>query len=170
MSFTYKSILPCTTMHIYKLIKGIIENHRYQKILDAAYEQDQLIAKLSHTFGVQFRRDWVGRLYAVVNPAIKDGRFDNTQVFEYAQGGYDTTEHAKQWIVERTIMMENFIQTNNLFDALAFDVKRLDDNGNYLFVLMPVTLPVVLSNIKGSIYELLFGAVAAGAAFYLWPW
>ena len=157
-------------MHIYKLIKGAIENHRYQKILDAAYEQDQLIAKLSHTFGVQFRRDWVGRLYAVVNPAIKDGKFDNSQVFEYAQGGYDTTEHAKQWIVERTIMMENFIQTNNLFDALTFDVRRLDNNGNYLLVLMPVTLPTVLENIKGSMYELLFAGAAIGVAFYWWPW
>lgn len=156
-------------MHLYKLIRGIIENNRYQKILDAAYEQDQLIAKLSHTFGVQFRRDWVGRLYAVVNPAIKDGKFDNTQIFEYAQGGYDTTEHAKQWIVERTVMMENFIQTNNLFDALVFDVKRLDNNGNYLFMLMPVTLPQTLQNIKGSIYELIFGSVAIGAIIYWWP-
>lgn len=156
-------------MHLYKLIKGIIENNRYQKILDEAYEQDQLIAKLSHTFGVQFRRDWVGRLYAVVNPAIKDGKFDNTQVFEYAQGGYDTTEHAKQWIVERTVMMEHFIQTNNLFDALVFDVKRLDDNGNYLFMLMPTTLPQVLQNIKGSIYEVIFGSAVIGALIYWWP-
>lgn len=156
-------------MHLYKLIKGIIENNQYQKILNKAYEQDQLIAKLSHAFGVQFRRDWVGRLYAVVNPAIKDGKFDNTQVFEYAQGGYDTTEHAKQWIVERTVMMEHFIQTNNLFDALVFDVKRLDDNGNYLFTLMPTTLPQVLQNIKGSIYEVIFGSAAIGALIYWWP-
>lgn len=157
-------------MHLYRFIKGYFENRKYQKILDEAYEQDQLIAKLSSLFGVQFRRDWIGRLYAVLNPAIRDGKFDNTQAFEYAEGGYDTTEHAKQWIVERTIMMERFIQTNNLFDALVFDVKKLDDNGNYLFIIMPSTLPEVLMNIKGATIEFTSVAAAFIGGLVWWPW
>ncbi len=156
-------------MHIYRFITGYFANRRYQKILDDAYEQDKLIEKLSSLFGVQFRRDWVGRLYAVVNPAVKDGKFDNGQIFEYTQGGYDTTEHAQQWIMGRMALMENYLQTNNLFDALTFDIKRLDDNGNYLFILSPTTLPRMMDNIKGAIIEFfLFSGIATGIC--LWPW
>lgn len=154
-------------MHIYRFIRAFIENRRYQKILDKAYQDEELIAKLSTIFGVQFRRDWVGRLYAVINPAIKDGQFDQTQIFEYSAGGYDTTEHAKQWVVERMIMVENFIQTNNLFDVLTYDVQSLDENGNYLLIILPITLPDVLNNIKGACWEtLIFGGIIAGALTY----
>ena len=69
-------------MHIYKLIRALIANWRYKKVLDEAYEQDQIIAKLSTMFGTQFYKDRVGRLYAVINPAVKDGKYDYGQVFE----------------------------------------------------------------------------------------
>lgn len=155
-------------MHTYRLIRGIFEHTRYQKILNEAYEREELIAKLSTIFGVQFRKDWMGRLYAVVNPAIKDGKFDTSQVFEYTQEGYDTTEHARQWMLERTIAMEGFIQTNNLFDALLFDIKKLDDSGNYLFILSPTTFPEVADNIKGAVWELVGLAVLAGGFLLAW--
>ena len=148
-------------MHIYKLIRALIANRRYKKVLDEVYEQDQIIAKLSTMFGTQFYKDRVGRLYAVINPAVKDGKYDYGQVFEYTQEGYDTSEHMTQWIMQRLIMIEGFIQANNLFDLLSFKVEKLDENGNYLFIIYPITLPDVLDNIKGACWEL-GGLVALG--------
>ncbi|MDE7347999.1 MAG: hypothetical protein K2N48_14810 [Muribaculaceae bacterium] len=137
-------------MKLYRFIKGYLQNRKYQKILNKVYEEDEIIAKLSFALGSQFRRDWIGRLYTVINPAIKDGKYDYTQVYEYAQEGYDTTEHAQQWIVERLSAIQTVIQTNNLFDVLSFTIKKLDDEGNYLFVVYPVTLPEVLETWKGA--------------------
>ncbi len=148
---------------ICKFISNLNKNIKYQRILNQAYEQDQIIAKLSTMIGAQFYKDWIGRLYAVVNPAIKDGKFDQSQIFEYTEQGYDTTEHMQQWIVERLTMMEGFIQTNNLFDVLSYKLEKLDDNGNYLFIIFPVTLPPVLKYAKWSFFELLgIGTVALG--------
>lgn len=148
-------------MKLYRFIKGYFQNRKYQKILNKVYNDDQIIAKLSFALGSQFRRDWIGRLYTVINPAIKDGKYDYTQVYEYVQEGYDTTEHVQQWIVERLSAIQTVIQTNNLFDVLSFNIKKLDDEGNYLFVVYPVTLPEVLETWKGAAVQ--FGIIAGVA-------
>lgn len=140
-------------MKIIRFIKGYFQNRKYQKILNKVYEDDQIIAKLSFALGSQFRKDWIGRLYTVINPAIKDGKYDYTQIYEYTQEGYDTTEHVQQWIVERLHAIQTVIQTNNLFDVLSFNIKKLDDEGNYLFVVYPVTLPELFMTWKGALIQ-----------------
>lgn len=151
-------------MFITRFFKRWIDNWRYQKILNKVYEEEDVIAKISTIFGVQFYKDWIGRLYAVINPAIKDGKWDNQQVFEYTEGGQDTTEHATQWIMERMLLIENFIRVNNLFDILGYNIEKIDDKGNYLFTLYPITLPGVLSDLKKIPWELLIigGLTVAG--------
>ena len=155
-------------MKLYRFIKGYIQNRKYQKILNKVYIEDEIIAKLSFALGSQFRRDWIGRLYTVINPAIKDGKYDYTQVYEYVQEGYDTTEHAQQWIVERLAAIQTVIQTNNLFDVLAFNIEKLDDEGNYLFMVYPVTLPEVLETWKGAAVQtgLIVGVIAVTSIFW----
>ena len=146
-------------MFITRFFKRLIDNIRYQKILNKVYKDEEVIAKVSTILGTQFYKDWIGRLYGVVNPAIKDGRWDNQQAFEYTAEGYDTTEHMKQWLLGRMQLLENFIQVNNLFDVLSFDIKRIDNNGNYLFMLYPITLPDTLKSAKQAGWEF-FGLVS----------
>lgn len=142
-------------MFITRFLTRWYQNHKYQKILNKIYKDDEIISKISTIFGVQFYKDWVGRLYAVVNPAIKDGQWDPQQIFEYTSQGYDTTEHATQWIMERMVLLENFIQVNNLFDLLGYDIQKIDDSGNYLFTIYPITLPPMLSDLKKVPWEIL---------------
>lgn len=156
-------------MYVFRALRSIYTNIKYQRILNEVYEQDQIILKLSSILGVQFRKDWIGRLYAVVNPAIKDGAFDASQVYEYVEGGYDTTEHAQQWMMQRISIIQNFIQANNLFDLLTFRIKRLDNNGNYLLMIFPITLPAMKDSIKKAGYEILGLAAVSAGFLLLWP-
>ena len=34
---------------------------------------------------------------------------------------------------------KNFIMANNLFDLLTYEIKRLDNYDNYLFIIKPIT-------------------------------
>jgi hypothetical protein len=153
-------------MFIIRFIKNFIQNRIYQKALNKAYNQDDIIAKLSNIFGVQFRKDWIGRLYSVINPGIRDGKFDQEQVFEYAEAGIDTTEHARVWMVQRMLVFQKFVQTENLFDILTYDIKRIDDYGNYLLTIFPITLPDVLSSIRAALIELIVMVGVIGGIFY----
>lgn len=133
-----------------------------------AYKEDELISKLSYVFGVQFRIDRAGRLYAVINPAIRDGKYDPSQALEYTESGYDNTEHAKKWIMERLILIDNFIKANNLFDLLTYDIRAIDQNQNYLLVLSPITWePVVDAARKIWIDLLAIGGLVAGAVILI---
>jgi len=153
-----------TYMFLTLFCRNLARNIKYQRVLNDAYEKDQTIAKLSYALGTQVKRDWIGRLYAVVNPAIRDGKFDQSQAFEYTQEGYDTTEHAKEWVMGRLFVVENFIKAENLFDVLAYDFKKLDEHGNYLIVFYPITLPDTLKSAKRALVEL--GVIGAGLATY----
>lgn len=149
-------------MNIIKFLVAEFHNYRITRILKRAIVEDELIAKLSHTFGVQFRTDWIGRIYAVINPAIQDGKFNPDQIFEYTESGPDNTEFIKRWTMERLIVMDSFLKINNLFDILTYDLRKLDEYGNYLLVISPVTLPNVLKYGKYAMYELI-GLMIIGA-------
>lgn len=155
-------------MFISRFIISWARNYQVSKLLNRAYKDDEIIAKLSHTFGVQFNQDWIGRLYAVINPAIRDGKFYPEQTFEYTEKGYDTQEYVKSWTMERLMAMDNFLKTNNLFDMLTYDLRKLDDYGNHLFILSPITLPQTLQRSTAAIIEFILLLVAGGFIWLNW--
>jgi hypothetical protein len=136
-------------MIIYNFIKSYFLHRKYNKILKKVYKDENLINNLSSLFNTKFRVDWVGRIYTVINPNIVDGKYDpNAQVFEYGNNGLNNDEYVKRQIMQKLIIAEQFITTNNLFDMLTYDIKKLDDNGNFLFIIQPITLEDCLNNLK----------------------
>ena len=112
---------------------------KYWGILSKVYKDEDLIAKLEFIFKTNFRMDWVGRIYTVLNPNISENKFDtNKQIFEYNEKGLVNDAYIEQWIMTQLNIILNFIQTNNLFDMLSYDIKKLDDYDNYLFIIKPI--------------------------------
>ena len=104
------------------------------------YEDEQLLYKFSELFGTEFRIDWVGRMYAVFNPNIINNELDvNSQIFEYDENGLTNKPYIEKWIMTKLIIIKDFIMANNLFDLLTYEIKRIDDYDNYLFIIKPIT-------------------------------
>ena len=107
--------------------------HRYFKIkrlLNQIYDTEKIEESLSRTFGVECRRDWVGRLYMVVNPIlqnIEDG--GNTVVYDK-----DDKMMVEVWVMKNLELIRNFVINNSMFDLLTYSIERLDDDENYLIV------------------------------------
>ena len=127
-------------MVLYRFIKYLILNIKYTRLLKEIYKNEQIIPKFSQLFGTEFRIDWVGRLYSVINPNIVDDKLDlNTQFFEYGENGLSNTLYVEKWVMVKLNAIQDFIMANNLFDVLTYEIKRLDDYDNYLFVIKPIT-------------------------------
>ena len=127
-------------MIIYNFIKNLILNVKYTNIIKKVYKDEQLIEKFSQLFGSEFRIDWVGRLYAVLNPNIVDTKMDyNTQIFEYGENGFSNSAYVEKWIMTRFNLIRDFVVANNLFDLLTYEIKKLDNYDNYLLVIKPIT-------------------------------
>lgn len=115
-------------------------NIKYTKLLRKIYRDEKLIERFSQLFGVEFRIDWVGRIYTVINPNIINNKLDvNTQIFEYGENGLTNEPYIEKWIMTKLNIVKDFIMANNLFDLLTYELKRLDEYDNYLFVIKPIT-------------------------------
>ena len=122
---------------------------KYSRLLKKVYKSENLIQNLSGIFGVQFKMDWVGRIYAVFNPFIKNGQYSNeNKIFEYNNQGLDDSQFVETQIVETLTIASSFIRSKNLFDLLTYKIKKLDDYDNYLFIIQPITFEDFFKNAK----------------------
>lgn len=127
-------------MVLYKFLKYLILNIRYTKILKKIYKDEDILNRFTQLFGTEFRIDWVGRIYTVINPNINNAQIDvNTQIFEYGENGLSNTVYIEHWIMQKLNVVKDFIMANNLFDLLTYNIDKLDNYDNYLFVIKPIT-------------------------------
>lgn len=155
-------------MLTYLFLKYFIENLKYTRILNKVYRDENLLENLSKLFQVKFKKDWIGRIYAVFNPHIQQGMFDpNKQIYEYTSDGLTNRAYVENYILTQLNIASQFIQANNLFDLLTYEVKKLDDNDNYLFVMQPITLSDCLKWTKIYGIFLLSVVIIGGIFIYL---
>lgn len=127
-------------MILYFFLKHLFENIKYTRIIKRVYRDEDILNNFSKLFGTEFRIDWVGRIYAVINPNIIQGELDvNTQIFEYGDNGLTNAPYIEKWIMTKFNLIRDFIMANNLFDLLTYEIKKLDEYDNYLFVIKPIT-------------------------------
>ena len=128
-------------MIIYRFFKYLFLNIKYTKILNKVYYNENIIENLSKLFKSQFKKDWIGRLYTVINPNLMGDDFDiNTIIYEYDENGLNNYAFIERCIMSKLNIAQSFIQTNNLFDLLTYKIEKLDEYDNYLFIIEPITL------------------------------
>lgn len=154
-------------MIIYKFIKYLIINIRYTRILNKVYKEENLLENLSKLFKVEFRKDWIGRIYAVFNPHVHTGIFDpNNQIYEYDENGLTNKPYVESYILNQLNIARQFIKANNLFDLLTYKIKKLDNNDNYLFIMQPITLDDSINYTKKFMYVLICLLIFIGILIY----
>ena len=129
-------------MIIYNFFKYLLLNRKYSRLIKKTFQNENILQGLSQIFKANFKTDWIGRIYAVLNPNLdENGQYSpNTQIFEYGETGLNNEKMVEQWVMERMVVISEFIQANNLFELLTYSIKKLDKYDNYLFILEPVTL------------------------------
>lgn len=124
----------------------IINYFRIKKLLLKIYDNEKIEKNLSKTFGVECKRDWVGRLYMVVNPIlqnIEDG--GNTLIFDR-----DDNVMIEGWVMKNLELIRNFVVNNSMFDLLTYSIEKLDDDNNYLIVFKNIYFNDMMRIVKWS--------------------
>jgi hypothetical protein len=153
-------------MIFYNFFKNLFLNIKYTRILKRIYRDEQLLLKFSQLFGIEFRIDWVGRIYAVINPNVINDKFDiNTQIFEYTEEGLTNKPYVEKYIMTKLNAIRDFVMANNLFDLLTYEIKRLDEYDNYLFIIKPITFDDCMKWTK--IFAIVYSVVAIIGTFLL---
>lgn len=156
-------------MFIYNFIKYLVLHLKYTKILNVVYKDENLLENLSNTFKVNFKKDWTGRIYAIFNPYIQTGIFDQSdQIFEYTNEGISNKMYVESYILKQLSLIQFFIKANNLFDLLTYKLEKVDEYDNYLFIMQPITWDDCAKYTKRFIYFLLGLLIFVPVLIYLY--
>ena len=111
----------------------------YRYITDMSYISDTLYSKefltvLKQYLRISIKKDWIGRLYGVINPYIDiDGKIDfNNTIIEI---------DGKNWVYRQFNLIDNLFKINKLYDYINVDIKHVGplNADNYLIVIDVVT-------------------------------
>ena len=100
------------------------------------------------------------------HPLVNGGEYDqNTIIYEYGEAGMNTNAFVERIIMQKLQIADNFIKANNLFDLLTYRIEEIDDNGNYLFIMQPITSTDLKDYAKK--FFIIWGLILTGGLIYL---
>ena len=116
----------------------------YRYITDMSYISDTLYSKeflavLKQYLRISVKKDWIGRLYGVINPYIDiDGKIDfNNTIIEIDGDNTNSNEYVKNWVYRQFNLIDNLFKINKLYDYINVDIKHVGplNADNYLIVI-----------------------------------
>lgn len=116
----------------------------YKYITDMSYISDTLYSKefltvLKQYLRISVKKDWIGRLYGVINPYIDiDGKIDfNNTIIEIDGDNTNSNEYVKNWVYRQFNLIDNLFKINKLYDYINVDIKHVGplNADNYLVVI-----------------------------------
>lgn len=116
----------------------------YRYITDMSYISDTLYSKefltvLKQYLRISIKKDWIGRLYGIINPYIDiDGKIDfNNTIIEIDGDNTNSNEYVKNWVYKQFNLIDNLFKINKLYDYINVDIKHVGplNADNYLIVI-----------------------------------
>jgi len=135
------------------MFRTIINYFKIKKLLLKIYDGEKIEKNLSKTFGVECKRDWVGRLYMVVNPILQNIETGgNTLVFDR-----NDNVMIEEWVMKNLELIRNFVVNNSMFDLLTYSIEKIDDDNNYLIVFKNIYFDDMVRIVKWSAALVIIG-------------
>lgn len=125
---------------IYSFIKNTYNYSKYNRLLKKIYKDEHIVENLSRQMNAEFKMDWVGRIYTVINPVVQGLQSDpvngsSTIAYEFnADGTLNPDAYVRQWVLAQLSGARDFIRAQNLFELLTLSVEKIDDDQNYLII------------------------------------
>lgn len=149
---------------IIKTIKSAINYiNDYEYISDTFYS-DAFKIVLKEYLNVDIKKDWIGRLYGVVNPNINEkGKFDVTRtIIEFDDDNTNNKEYVKHWAHKQLYIIGEVFKIENLYHFIDLEFRHVGpkEADNYLLIFDIVSRKELANNIKrmllhGLIYVIL---------------
>ena len=153
------------------LIKNLVQYVKYRRMLDKIYSEERVLTNLGRLFKAEFKQDWIGRVYTVINPLLEGQdpvNGSSTQIYEFMPDGtLSENLWVEKWVMDKMNILANFIKNNNLFELADYELRKLDDKDNWLFILMPLPWRDLKKSLKRFAISLGILAVAAIAAIII---
>ena len=148
----------------------------YRYITDMSYISDTLYSKefltvLKQYLRISVKKDWIGRLYGVINPYIDiDGKIDfNNTIIEIDGDNTNSNEYVKNWVYRQFNLIDNLFKINKLYDYINVDIKHVGplNADNYLIVIDVVSRKEMTYTLKRVLKQTILYMIIALSAVIL---
>lgn len=148
----------------------------YRYITDMSYISDTLYSKefltvLKQYLRISVKKDWIGRLYGVINPYIDiDGKIDfNNAIIEIDGENTNSNEYVKNWVYRQFNLIDNLFKINKLYDYINVDIKHVGplNADNYLIVIDIVSRKEMAYTLKRVLKQTILYMIIALSAVIL---
>jgi len=113
-----------------------------------------------------FKKDWIGRLYGVVNPNLdENGKYDfNSVIIEIDGDNTNNNDYVKNWIHRQFRLIEVLFKLENLYDYIGIELKHVGpvQFDNYLVVIDIISRKIWVESLKKFFRHLLFDGALVG--------
>lgn len=139
---------------------------KQKRLLENIYREEHILYNLKNIYKVPVRKDWVSRLYFVINPHVHID--PNDLIFESTSDGYSIDMMIEKWLMDRLVIANEFIKNKLLFDLLLVDIRILDEYDNFLIIFEPTLLKEFKKNTRNFLWLLLgLALIIMGVLIYI---
>lgn len=149
-------------------ISDSINYHRDKKLISDTFYGPAFEKVINKYLKTELRRDWVGRLYCVVNPTINNGELDfNSMIIEIDGDNTNNNEYVKHWVYKQMQLISQLFKIEKLYDYIDVDFQHVGpiNMDNYLVIFDIVSRKVKMESRNKLLKRLGLLAVLAAIGF-----
>lgn len=109
----------------------------YNRISDAFYS-DEFKNICKKYLKCDINKDWLGRLYGIINPMIDiNGKIDiSSMIIEIDGNNTNNIEFIKNWIYRQMSLVGTLFKTQHLYNYISLDIRKVgpENYDNYLII------------------------------------
>ena len=120
----------------YSVIRDTIYYFRDYRLVSDTLYSDAFKRVIKKYLNLNLKKDWIGRLYGVLNPNIDiNGNIDfNNMVFEIDGEFTNNNEGVKTFVYKQMDLIGNLFKIDKLYDYISCNIDRIDKFDNFLVV------------------------------------
>jgi predicted nuclease of restriction endonuclease-like (RecB) superfamily len=133
------------------VIRDSIQYHKDKKLISDTFYGPAFKKVIDNYLKTDIKKDWIGRLYGVVNPNINDGKYDfNNVVIEIDGDNTNNNEYVRQWVYRQMNLVGMLFKIEKLYDYIDISFEHVgpENQDNYLIIFDIVSRQVKAESVK----------------------
>lgn len=154
------------------LIKDTVSYIKDRYYIKSTLYSKELKYVLDQYLHTNIKKDWIGRLYGIVNPAIdSSGEFNiSNMIIELDGDNTNNHEHIRQWTYKQMKLIAHLFKIEKLYDYINIEFEHVgpENADNYLIIFDMVSRKQFVQSIKKFLKHLSIYIVLGLIIFFIY--
>lgn len=155
----------------YSLFKNLFQYKKDKSYIKEILYSNEFKVILKQYLNLETKKDWIGRLYGVINPVINENGFldiTNT-IIEIDGENTNSNVYVQTWVYKQLELIKELFKLNSLYDYIDVEISKVGpiNADNYLVVFDIVSRQTLEMSFKSwlktsSLYMIIIIAIICG--------